>query len=144
MAEQQECIFCKIALKKIQTNIIIEDDMAMAFLDAYPLSKGHTLVIPKNHYSKIQELDEKSSESLFNILRKIVNPIEKAMGVNSSTIAIHNGKEAGQEIPHVHIHVIPRESGDGAGPVHSMFKNKPNVSNFDMSSIVEEIKNSFT
>jgi histidine triad (HIT) family protein len=139
MTQQQKCIFCKIVQKKIKTDIIIENDKAMAFLDAYPLSKGHTLVIPKDHYSKIQELDENSSQSLFNILWKITNPIEKAMGVNSSTIAIHNGKEAGQEIPHVHIHVIPRETGDGAGPVHSMFKNKPNVSSFDMSSIVKEI-----
>lgn len=137
---QQECIFCKIAQKKIPTNIIIENDKAMAFLDAYPLSKGHTLVIPKAHYSKIQELDENSSQSLFNLLWKITNPIEKAMGVNSSTIAIHNGREAGQEIPHVHIHVIPRERGDGAGPVHSMFRNKPDVRSFDMSSLVEDIK----
>ena len=144
MTQQQKCIFCKIVQKKIKTNIIIENDKAMAFLDAYPLSKGHTLVIPKDHYSKIQELDENSSQSLFNILWKITNPIEKAMRVNSSTIAIHNGKEAGQEIPHVHIHVIPRESGDGAGPVHSMFKNKPNVSSFDMSSIVEEITKALT
>ena len=138
--QQHECIFCKIVLKKIPTNIIIENDKAMAFLDAYPLSKGHTLVIPKAHYSKIQELDENSSQSLFNLLWKITNPIEKAMGVNSSTIAIHNGREAGQEIPHVHIHVIPRERGDGAGPVHSMFRNKPDVRSFDMSSLVEDIK----
>ena len=137
---EEECIFCKIALKKIKTNIIIENDKAMAFLDAFPLSKGHTLVIPKAHYSKIQELDENSSQSIFNLVWKISNPIEKATGVNSSTIAIHNGKEAGQEIPHVHIHVIPRQRGDGAGPVHSMFRNKPDVNSFDMASLVEDIK----
>ena len=137
---QEECIFCKIALKKIKTNIIIENDKAMAFLDAFPLSKGHTLVIPKAHYSKIQELDENSSQSVFNLVLKISSPIEKATGVNSTTIAIHNGKEAGQEIPHVHIHVIPRKSGDGAGPVHSMFRNKPDVNSFDVSSLVEDIK----
>ena len=138
--QQQECIFCKIALKKIKTNIIIENENAVAFLDAFPLAKGHTLVIPKAHYSKIQELDENSSQSVFNLVWKISNPIEKATGVNSSTIAIHNGKEAGQEIPHVHIHVIPRKSGDGAGPVHSMFRNKPDANSFDMSSLAEDIK----
>src|SRR5829696_6208634 len=79
MTTQEECIFCKIALKKIKTNIIIENDKAMAFLDAFPLSKGHTLVIPKAHYSKIQELDENLSQSLFNILWKITNPIEKSI-----------------------------------------------------------------
>ena len=138
--EQQECVFCKIASKQIQTNILIENDEAMAFLDAFPLSKGHTLVIPKFHYSKIQDLDENSSQSLFNLLWKITNPIEKTMGVNSSTIAIHNGREAGQEIPHVHIHIIPRKRGDGAGPVHSMFKNRPDVEDLDMSNISQDIK----
>ena len=140
--QRQECIFCKIALKKIKTNIIIENDKAMAFLDAFPLSKGHTLVIPKAHYSKIQELDDNSSQSVFNLVWKISNPIEKATGVNSTTIAIHNGKEAGQEIPHVHIHIIPRNRGDGAGPVHSMFRNRPDVRSVDMSSLVEDIKKS--
>jgi histidine triad (HIT) family protein len=62
------------------------------------------------------------------------------MNVNSSTIAIHNGKEAGQEIPHVHIHIIPRKRGDGAGPVHSMFSNRPDVRSIDMSSLVEDIQ----
>ena len=140
MTQRQECIFCKIVQKKIKTNIIIENDKAMAFLDAYPLSKGHALVIPKAHYSKIQELDENTSQSVFNLLWKITSPIEKTMHVNSSTIAIHNGKEAGQEIPHVHIHIIPRNRGDGAGPVHSMFRNKPDVNSFDMSTLAEDIK----
>ena len=74
----------------------------------------------------------------------MVNGKRKLTCLSYFSKAIHNGKEAGQEIPHVHIHVIPRESGDGAGPVHSMFKNKPNVTNLDMSSIVEEIKKSLT
>lgn len=138
--EQQECVFCKIASKQIQTNILIENDKAMAFLDAFPLSKGHTLVIPKIHFSKIQDLDENSSQSLFNLLWKITNPVEKTMGVTSSTIAIHNGREAGQEIPHIHIHIIPRKQGDGAGPVHSMFKNRPDIGDHDMSNISEDIK----
>jgi histidine triad (HIT) family protein len=138
--QQQECIFCKIALKKIKANIIIENENAVAFLDAFPLAKGHALVIPKAHYSKIQELDENTSQSVFNLLWKITHPIEKATHVNSSTIAIHNGKEAGQEIPHVHIHIIPRNRGDGAGPVHSMFRNKPDVNSFDMSALAEDIK----
>ena len=140
--QRQECIFCKIALKKIKTNIIIENENALAFLDAFPLAKGHTLVIPKAHYSKIQDLDENISQSVFNLLWKITNPVEKAMHVNGSTIAIHNGKEAGQEIPHVHIHIIPRNRGDGAGPVHSIFRNKPDVNSFDMSALAEDIKRS--
>ena len=139
--EQQECVFCKIASKQIQTNILIENDKAMAFLDAFPLSKGHTLVIPKIHYSKIQDLDENSSQSLFNLLWKITNPVEKTMGVTSSTIAIHNGREAGQEINNVHINIIPRTYGDGGGPIHSLFKkNRPHLDSNTMRQIVDKIK----
>ena len=116
MTQQQECIFCKIALKKIPTNIIIENDKTMAFLDAYPLAKGHVLVIPKDHYSKIQELDENSSQSLFNVLWKITNPIEKAMGVNSSTIAIHNGREAGQDAKRLCRRNAPYDPDPGVAP----------------------------
>ena len=60
--------------------------------------------------------------------------------VKASTIAIHNGLEAGQEILHVHIHIIPRISGDGAGPVHSMFKNRPKISSEKLDSMLDRIK----
>lgn len=134
------CIFCKIANGKINARIIGQNDKAVAFLDANPLSIGHTLVIPKSHYEKIQEMNSEYSSAVFGLLWQVSSAVEKATGVNASTIAIHNGREAGQEIPHVHIHVIPRKRGDGAGPVHSMFRNKPDIRSFDMSSLVEDIK----
>ena len=134
------CIFCKIANGSMNAGIIDQNDRAIAFLDAFPLSAGHTLIIPKSHYSKIQDMNKEYSSDVFNLLWKVSGAVEKAAGVNASTIAIHNGKAAGQEVPHVHIHVIPRTTGDGAGPVHSMFKKRPDTSSEELNLILEKIK----
>jgi histidine triad (HIT) family protein len=135
-----KCIFCGIILGNLPSNIIIEDEKAIAFLDAFPLAKGHTLVIPKMHFSKIQDMTEDHGSAVFHLVRKLVGPIEKAAHVDSSTIAIHNGKKAGQEIDHVHIHIVPRTIHDGAGPIHSMFMKRPNISSSDLNQLAVAIR----
>jgi len=138
---EQSCIFCKIVRKEISANFIAENDQALAFLDAYPLAPGHTLIIPKAHYSKINEMDKASSVGLFDLLWKITEPLERSLNVTSSTIAINNGREAGQEVPHLHIHVVPRTYGDGGGPIHSLFKkNRPHLDSNMMREIVDKIR----
>lgn len=137
---KKNCTFCKIVDGSISARIISQNDKAVAFLDAFPLSVGHTLIIPKRHYSKIQEMNREFSSALFDLLRVVTPAVEEATGVKASTIAIHNGLEAGQEILHVHIHIIPRVIGDGAGPVHSMFKNRPKISCERMDSMLERMK----
>ncbi len=134
------CTFCKIVDGNISARIISQNDNAIAFLDAFPLSLGHTLIIPKRHYSKVQDMNREYSSAVFGLLRVVIAAVEKATGVKASTIAIHNGVEAGQDILHVHIHIIPRTSHDGAGPVHSMFKKRPDVRSEKMDSILVRIK----
>jgi histidine triad (HIT) family protein len=134
------CIFCKIADGKIKARIVSQNNKAIALLDAMPLSIGHTLVIPRSHYQKVQEMNREYSSAVFDMLWQVCLAVEKAAGVNASTIAIHNGKEAGQEIPHVHIHIIPRNTDDGAGPVHSMFKKRPISNPEEMDLIHNRIK----
>ena len=91
--------------------------------------------------SSSSSVEEESSQEELSPQRKITEPIEKSLKVNSSTIAIHNGREAGQEIPHVHIHVVPRSYGDGGGPIHSLFKkNRPQVDSNMMREIVDKIR----
>ena len=135
-----DCIFCKISNKEIPARIITDTENSIAFLDAFPLSAGHTLVIPKNHYEKIQDMPDEVSVDLFSIVHKIIPKIDKISG--ATLLAIHNGKESGQEIPHVHVHLIPRLSDDLAGPVHSMFKNKPKLSDEELDELCAKIKNS--
>lgn len=133
-----DCIFCKIVNGTISARKIYETQKSLAFLDAFPLARGHTLVIPKNHYVKVQDMIPADSVDLFETVRIIAQKIESIS--SSSLIAIHNGKESGQEIPHVHVHVIPRESSDGAGPVHSMFKKRPSLDEKEFEKIEKIIR----
>ena len=134
-----DCIFCKIAKKEIPSKIIMESKSSMAFLDAFPVSRGHTLVIPKNHYEKVQDMREEDSVDLFNTVQNIITKIDKITG--STLVAVHNGRDSGQEIPHVHVHLIPRELSDHAGPVHSMFNDRPKFSDQELDDLCTEIKN---
>lgn len=134
------CVFCRIISVSTSSNIIVEEEKAIAFLDAFPLSKGHTLVIPKLHFFKIQDMSEGYESAVFHLMHRLVGPIEKAAHVESSLIAIHNGKEAGQEIDHVHIHIVPRTAHDGAGPIHSMFIKRPSISSSDLNQMAIAIR----
>ena len=134
------CIFCKIAQKKIDAKIIDENENAIAFLDAFPLTAGHTLVITKNHYAKLQDVDYDQINQLFRLANKILPSIEKGTGVQSTLIAIHNGKDAGQEIPHLHVHIVPRKLGDGGGSIHSMFDSSHRLEEREIIKVFKKIK----
>jgi len=118
----------------------METENSIAFLDAFPVSRGHTLVIPKNHYEKVQDMTNNDNNDLFDTVHKVISKVDKLTG--STLLAIHNGKDSGQEIPHVHVHLIPRESDDQAGPVHSMFKNRPKLSDEELDKLCAKIKSS--
>ena len=135
-----DCIFCKIVNREIPSRIITETENSIAFLDAFPVSRGHTLVIPKNHYEKVQDMTSIDNNDLFDTVHKVISKVDKLTG--STLLAIHNGKDSGQEIPHVHVHLIPRESDDQAGPVHSMFKDRPKLSDEELEQLCDKIKSS--
>ena len=132
-----DCIFCKIAKKETPSKIIAETENSIAFLDVFPLSRGHTLVIPKCHYEKVQDMTDIDNADLFNTVYKVISKVDKLTG--ATLIAIHNGKDSGQEIPHVHVHIIPRQSSDQAGPVHSMFKDRPKLSDEELDQLCAKI-----
>jgi histidine triad (HIT) family protein len=137
--QDPNCVFCKIIAGEIPAKVIMQNEKAMALLDAFPLASGHSLVIPKSHYAKVQQMSEQDAMAMFEIVWKLTGAIETGSQVNASTIAIHNGNEAGQEVPHVHAHIVPRKRGDGAGAIHSMFKIKPKLSPQEMDSLRERI-----
>ena len=133
-----DCIFCKIISKEIPAKILYEDEDTIAFLDAFPVAKGHTLVIPKQHYVKIQDLPSEINEKLFNTVHKMIPKVDSLQG--STLVAIHNGKDSGQEVPHVHVHLIPRSNSDSAGPVHSMFTDKIELTDSEIDSLCNQLK----
>src|SRR5690349_15111658 len=132
-----DCIFCKIMEGNIPSRKIIETKKSLAFLDAFPLTKGHTLVIPKKHYVKIQEMSKEDKSELFEVVRILTGKMEHL--APSSLVAIHNGKESGQEVPHVHVHIIPRDIDDSVGPVHNMFTKKPKLTNDEFNNIADKL-----
>ncbi|WP_299292044.1 HIT family protein [Nitrosopumilus sp.] len=132
-----ETVFSKIIAGDIPAKILKETEHSLAFLDAFPLTKGHTLVIPKNPREKIQDLTDEENKDLFSLVHIMASKIDSISG--ATLIAIHNGKEAGQEIPHVHVHIIPRSSSDGAGPIHSMF-NSSKLSELEIEEIYNKLK----
>jgi len=135
-----DCIFCKIVKKEIAAKIIFETEKSLAFMDAFPLTKGHSLVVTKTHYEKVQDISKEDNADLFETVRRTISKVDKI--TDSTLLAIHNGKQSGQEIPHVHVHLIPRSSEDSAGPVHSMFSKLPNLSDKEIQTIYEKLKDS--
>lgn len=133
-----DCIFCKIISGEIPTKILKETSYSISFLDAFPLAKGHVLVIPKNHRQKIQDMSEKENSDLFSLVHSMISKVDSITG--STLLAVHNGKDAGQEVPHVHVHLVPRSKDDSAGAIHSMFSNSLKLSNSEIEEIYEKLK----
>jgi len=105
------CIFCRIAQKQAPASCVYEDEKVMAFLDVRPLNEGHTLVIPKEHYETIFEIPEELITYLHGIVKRVSFAVKKAAKADGINIFQQNGKTAGQEIFHLHVHVVPRYEG---------------------------------
>jgi histidine triad (HIT) family protein len=133
-----DCIFCKIISKEIPSKILYEDEDSISFLDAFPISKGHTLVIPKKHVQQIQDMPLKINQKLFNTVHKMISKTDLIKG--STLVLIHNGKGSGQEIMHVHIHLIPRGFDDSGDNADMMFQNTLELSDDEINSIYHLLK----
>ena len=133
-----DCVFCKIVSGQIPTKKIKETSHSVSFLDAFPLAKGHVLAIPKQHHKKLQNLTADENSDLFSLVHEVMSKVDAVTG--STLLAIHNGEYAGQEIPHVHVHLIPRSKDDSAGPIHSMFKSSLQLSESEIDEIYNRLK----
>jgi histidine triad (HIT) family protein len=132
------CIFCKIILKQISAKILYEDDYSISFLDAFPISKGHTLVIPKKHFSQIQDMPLEINQKLFDTVHKMISKTDLIKG--ATLVLIHNGKGSGQEIMHTHIHLIPRGSDDSGDNADLMFQNTLQLTDDEITSTYDILK----
>ena len=110
-----DCIFCKIAGGAIPSATIRTTDSYLAFLDIAPLAEGHTLVIPKSHFSTVNEMDGPTWSAVVRELPAIAAAVVKATGAEGWNLLQNNGRSAGQVVPHVHFHIIPRHPHDGLG-----------------------------
>ena len=102
------CIFCKLANGDIPTNAIYEDDDFKVILDASPATKGHALVLPKEHYADIYEIDPEVLAKAIKIGQKVIKYVTPILGCDGYNLLQNNGEVAGQTIFHFHLHLIPR------------------------------------
>ncbi len=133
-----DCVFCKIVSGDIPAKILKETEHSIAFLDAFPLAKGHVLVIPKKHHQKIQDMSSEENTDLFALVHSMISKVDSLSG--STLVAVHNGKDAGQEVPHVHVHLVPRKANDGADAIHSMFNPMQKLSEDEIDELYEKLK----
>ncbi len=106
------CIFCKIIKGEIPSGKIYEDDTVLAFLDINPANKGHALVLPKAHYGNIFDVPEPVLSKTIEIVKKIATAVLKVTNCDGVNILQNNNKAAGQLVPHIHFHIIPRFEND--------------------------------
>lgn len=109
----QQCIFCKIANKEIPSKIIYETDSLLAFLDIKPANPGHVLVIPKEHYQFLTQMPDTAVAELFKAVKLLCAAVFEVTGAEGVEVRQRNGAAAGQIVPHVHVHIIPRFKNDG-------------------------------
>ena len=134
-----DCIFCSIVEGDIPGRIVHEDEETLAFLDANPLVEGHTLVVPKAHHERVNDLPADIAGAVGRAIAVVVPAVEDAVDAPASTVAYNNGEAAGQEVPHVHAHVVPRTPEDGGGPIHALFSDRPDLSEAALDDLCERI-----
>lgn len=106
------CIFCKIINQEIPCYQVYEDEETLAFLDIRPVNPGHTLVVPKTHVASLEEISARELQGLILTVKKIGQMLKTKLNIPGYNIVLNNDPVAGQEIPHLHFHVIPRHPHD--------------------------------
>ncbi len=134
-----DCIFCDIISRKGEAEILYENELVMALLDIRPVNYGHTLVIPKKHFSNFLELPEEYLSELSRVAQLMSGTIQESLNADGFNVIINNGAAAGQTVYHFHFHIIPRFSSD--------FNYRPNFKVYaegSMKEFAEIIRNAVT
>lgn len=134
-----ECIFCSIVAGDIPARTVYETDDVLAFLDANPLARGHTLVIPKTHAQHVGDLDDATARNLFAAVTELTPEVQSTVGADAANVGINDGEAAGQEVPHVHVHIIPRFDGDGGAPLHAVGGERPDLTDDELDAVADAI-----
>lgn len=133
--KDNDCIFCKITNGEIPSVTIYEDEDFKAILDRGPASKGHALILPKEHFEDIYALNEEMTAKAFTLAKKLTEKMTKALSCDGFNIVQNNGKASGQTVFHFHIHLIPRFHDDDA----KVGWNIHDITDEEMASIAKQI-----
>jgi histidine triad (HIT) family protein len=130
------CVFCDILEKKLPAQVVLDDDVALAFLDRTPIFHGHVLVIPRTHVVTLPELDPAIVGPFFQRVQLLAAAVAKALGAQGTFVA--NNNIVSQSVPHLHVHVVPRTKGDGLKGF--FWPRKKYASDSEMAEIADKIR----
>ena len=136
--KDNNCIFCKLPNGEIPTNAIYEDEDFKVILDASPASKGHALILPKEHYANIYEIDDEVLAKASKLAKKIITHEKDVLKCDGYNVVQNNGEVAGQTVFHYHMHLIPRYASDDNTNVIE-WKHKE-FTDDEMAQICKEMK----
>lgn len=137
-----ECPFCKILRGEWSSSEIYRDEYVMAFMDIHPISAGHLLVIPTQHCERLEDLSLLHGEKMFSTAMKITKVLKDSdLDITGFNLHLSNGEVAGQEVPHVHLHLVPRRPGDGISWTRKIKLPPPHRKELD--EISQKIKSRF-
>ena len=120
-----DCIFCKIINGEIPAEVVARDDFTITVLDVHPRALGHSMVLPRKHADSILELEDNQLQPVLGAVKGATEMLKKAFSPDGFTIGINHGRVAGQEIDHLHVHIIPRWRSDGGMSVQGVVSNPP-------------------
>lgn len=133
------CLFCQIAAGTRPAEVVYESESAVAFLDRFPTARGHTLVVPRQHAPSLLQLDDGAAGALFGSVVEVVEQLEDALRPAGFNIGWNQGAVAGQTVPHLHVHVMPRFHGGGSG-VQAIGEGPPRESLGEIAQFIRSVR----
>ena len=115
MSRDPDCVFCKIVAGDLPSSVVYEDRAVLAFLDINPLADGHLILIPREHYGQLSDITPEAFSRIAFCMPILGRTLVEIAGADGFNVLQNNGEVAGQVVPHVHFHLIPRRAGDGLG-----------------------------
>jgi histidine triad (HIT) family protein len=131
-----DCVFCKIVKGEIKSYTVYEDNTVKAILDINPINEGHTLVIPKDHYTDIFDIDEKVLKDIISAAKRLAKKYKTMLNADGVNLVQSSGEAAQQEVPHFHLHIVPRYKGDGL----NIWFHKERKKEIDLDKVFERLK----
>lgn len=133
--KKEDCIFCKIAAGEIPSKTLYEDGQFRVILDLAPATRGHALVIPKEHYANLYEIPQETAAGVMKLAKTMAEKMTEKLGAVGFNLLQNNGEAAGQSVMHFHMHLIPRYNGDG----QQLFHEQPTASQDELEEIKRQI-----
>ncbi len=124
MDQDPACVFCRIIAGDLPSHTVFENEYCVAFLDVNPVTDGHVMVVPRHHCGEVEALPAASYAGVMEGVARVSAGLRRSLNASATTIGINNGPDAGQVVPHVHVHLFPRTATDGGASLHAVLRAK--------------------